>query len=43
MKISNDKFKKIMPNNNGPINNEKNNENVIKNTNENNDIKKIIE
>ena len=41
MKISNDKFKKIMPNNNGPINNEKNNENVIKNTNENNDIKKI--
>ena len=41
MKISNDKFKKIMPNNNGPTNNEKNNENIIKNTNENNDIKKI--
>lgn len=41
MKNSNDKFKKIMPKNNGPTNNEKINENIIKNTNENNDIKKI--
>ena len=30
-----------MPKNNGPTNNEKINENIIKNTNENNDIKKI--
>jgi hypothetical protein len=41
MKISNDKFKKIIQNNNEPTNNDKNNENIIKNTNENNDIKKI--
>jgi hypothetical protein len=41
MKISNDKFKKIIQKNNEPTNNDKNNENIIKNTNENNDIKKI--
>lgn len=41
MKNSNDKFKKIIPKNNGPTNNEKTNENIIKNANENNDIKKI--
>ena len=41
MKNSNDKFKKIIPKNNGPTNNEKTNENIIKNSNENNDIKKI--
>ena len=41
MKRSNDKFKKIIPKNNGPTNNEKANENITKNANENNDIKKI--
>jgi len=41
VKNSNDKFKKIIPKNNGPTNNEKTNENIIKNANENNDIKKI--
>ena len=41
MKNSNDKFKKIIPKNIGPTNNEKTNENIIKNANENNDIKKI--
>ena len=41
MKISNDKFKKIIQKNNESTNNDKNNENIIKNTNENNDIKKI--